>query len=121
MTFKINNTSSHVKDQGVMKEGVITLLLGITIVLVIMNTMMFNLALPAVSKDFHLSASSTSWIVTGYSIVFAMASITYSRLADFIPIRRLFIIGILFLSLAAIAGLFSHNFIMLLIVRILQA
>lgn len=121
MTFKKRNTTSQMKDQGVMKEGVVTLLLGITIVLVIMNTMMFNLALPAVSKDFHLSASSTSWIVTGYSIVFAMASITYSRLADFIPIRRLFIIGILFLSLAAIAGLFSNNFIMLLIVRILQA
>jgi DHA2 family metal-tetracycline-proton antiporter-like MFS transporter len=107
--------------QRTMKEGTVTHLLGISIVLVIMNTMMFNLALPDVAAEFQLSATSTSWIVTSYSIVFAISSITYSRLADFVPIRRLFIIGILSLSLAAIVGLFSNSFIMLLIVRIFQA
>jgi MFS transporter, DHA2 family, metal-tetracycline-proton antiporter len=110
-----------VRETGEMKEGVVISLLGIAIVLVIMNTMMFNLALPNVAEAFQLSAASTSWIVTGYSIVFAISSITYSRLADFVPIRRLFIIGILSLSLAAIAGLFSNSFLMLLIVRIIQA
>ncbi|REK71675.1 MFS transporter [Paenibacillus paeoniae] len=104
-----------------MKEGVVLGLLGVTIVIVIMNTMMFNLALPDVAEAFQLSASSTSWIVTGYSIVFAISSITYSRLADFVPIRRLFIIGILSLSLAAIAGLFSNSFLMLIGARIVQA
>jgi len=103
------------------REGIVYLLLGITIVLVIMNTMMFNLALPDVAEEFKLSPSSTSWIVSGYSIVFAISSITYSRLADFVPIRRLFAIGLLSLSLAAIAGLFSNSFIMLLIVRVIQA
>lgn len=116
---KIN--SNKAVEQRTMKEGTVTLLLGISIVLVIMNTMMFNLALPDVAAAFQLSASSTSWIVTSYSIVFAISSITYSRLADFVPIRRLFIIGILSLSLAAIVGLFSNSFIMLLLVRIFQA
>ncbi|MFP3422687.1 MFS transporter, partial [Bacillus sp. SIMBA_161] len=81
----------------------------------------FNLALPDVAAAYHLSPSSTSWIVTGYSIVFAISSITYSRLSDFVPIRRLYLIGILSLSLASIAGLFTNSFIMLLIVRIIQA
>ncbi|MFK7692563.1 MFS transporter [Paenibacillus sp. HJGM_3] len=104
-----------------MREGLVTVLLGMTIVLVIMNTMMFNLALPDVSREFQLTATSTSWIVTGYSIVFAISSITYSRLSDFIPIRRLLTIGTLSLSLAAITGYFSSSYIMLLIVRIVQA
>ncbi|MBP1989681.1 MFS transporter [Paenibacillus eucommiae] len=121
MTIQTTHKSTKAAEQGTIKEGVVILLLGISIVLVIMNTMMFNLALPDVAEAFNLSPSSTSWIVTGYSIVFALTSITYSRLADFVPIRRLFIIGILSLSLAAIAGLFSNSFIMLLIVRILQA
>ncbi|MBW5446396.1 MFS transporter [Cohnella sp. CFH 77786] len=90
-------------------------------VLVIMNTMMFNLALPSVARDFGLSASSTSWIVTGYSIVFAISSITFSRLSDFVPIRRLIVIALLSLSLAAIAGLFSYSFLHLLVVRLVQA
>lgn len=121
MTIQSRKDPNRPVEQEVMKEGLVTLLLGISIVLVIMNTMMFNLALPDVAAAFQLSASSTSWIVTGYSIVFAISSITYSRLADFVPIRRLFIIGILSLSLAAIAGLFSNSYIMLLVVRILQA
>ncbi|WP_258881580.1 MFS transporter [Paenibacillus sp. sptzw28] len=98
-----------------------TVLLGFSIVLVIMNTMMFNLALPDVSHAFGISASSVSWLVTGYSIVFAISSITYSRLSDFVPIRRLFIIGLVSLGAASVAGFFSNSFLPLLIARILQA
>lgn len=104
-----------------LKEGKVTLLLGFSIVLVIMNTMMFNLALPDVSRAFGISTASTSWIVTGYSIIFAISTITFSRLSDFIPIRRLFIIGLVLLGVAAVGGFFSSSFIPLLIVRIVQA
>jgi DHA2 family metal-tetracycline-proton antiporter-like MFS transporter len=113
--------AASVNGDQAFREGFISVLLGLSIVLVIMNTMMFNLALPSVAREYHLSASSSSWIVTGYSIVFAIASITYSRLSDFIPIRRLFVIALLSLSLAAIAGLFSDSFITLLIARLVQA
>ncbi|MGO4373397.1 MFS transporter, partial [Paenibacillus sp. MCAF20] len=108
-------------DKEQIREGVVTLLLGFTIVLVIMNTMMFNLALPDVAHDFALSSTSVSWIVTGYSILFAISSITYSRLSDFVPIRRLYVIGILSFGVAAIIGLFSDSFIPLLFARLLQA
>jgi DHA2 family metal-tetracycline-proton antiporter-like MFS transporter len=114
-------TNKTLAETPAVKEGLVIGLLGITIVLVIMNTMMFNLALPDVAEAYALSPSSTSWIVTGYSIVFAISSITYSRLADFVPIRRLFVIGIISLSFAAIAGMFSNSFLMLLAVRIVQA
>ncbi|CAG7659091.1 MFS transporter [Paenibacillus allorhizosphaerae] len=108
-------------EQTYIREGLVTALLGLSIVLVIMNTMMFNLALPSVAHDFGLSASTTSWIVTGYSIVFAISSITYSRLSDFVPIRRLIVIALVSLSVAAIVGLFSESFLLLLLVRLVQA
>lgn len=95
--------------------------LGLAMVLVIMNTMMFNLALPDVTKQFALSPSGASWIVTGYSIVFAISSITYSRLSDYLPIRRLVVISLLLFGVAAIAGLFADSFIVLLLTRIVQA
>ncbi len=103
------------------RERPTILLLGLAIVLVVMNTMMFNLALPSVADEFGLDPASTSWIVTAYSITFAIAAITYSRLSDFIPIRKLFIVGLLFLSLAAFAGFFSNSFLFLLLARIFQA
>ncbi|TFE22659.1 MFS transporter [Cohnella luojiensis] len=121
MSLPSETSASFGKERPALREGLITLLLGMSVVLVIMNTMMFNLALPDVSVAFDLSTTSTSWIVTGYSIVFAISSITYSRLSDFVPIRKLFIIGVLSLSLAAIAGFFSDSYLFLLIVRIIQA
>ncbi|AZN43761.1 MFS transporter [Paenibacillus albus] len=114
-------TSTIEATTGMQNEKSIKLILGFTIVLVIMNTMMFNLALPKVAAQFLLSPSTTSWIVTGYSIVFAIASITYSRLSDFIPIRKLFTIALLSISIGSIIGLFSDSFSVLLGARLIQA
>ncbi|WNS42278.1 MFS transporter [Paenibacillus sp. MMS20-IR301] len=116
-----SNDSTAAPEPGLPREGLLTLLFSVAVVLVIMNTAMFNLALPDVTETFGITAASASWIVTGYSIMFSIASITYSRLSDFLPIRRLLVIGLLTLGLAAVAGFFSTNFIFLLIVRILQA
>ncbi|MEC0168401.1 MFS transporter [Paenibacillus graminis] len=122
----VNTISATAEDDSSVeatlpREGLLTFLFSVAVVLVIMNTAMFNLALPDVTETFGISASAASWIVTGYSIMFSIASITYSRLSDFLPIRRLLTIGLLTLGLAAVAGFFSTNFIVLLIVRIVQA
>lgn len=103
------------------REGLLTALFSIAVVLVIMNTAMFNLALPDVTAAFGISASAASWIVTGYSIMFSISSITFSRLSDFMPIRRLLTIGLLTLGAASVGGFFSSSFLFLLIVRIAQA
>ncbi|MCR2806985.1 MFS transporter [Paenibacillus soyae] len=113
--------ASDTSSAALPREGLLIGLLGLAVVLMIMNTAMFNLALPDVTSAFGITPSAASWIVTGYSIVFAIASITYSRLSDFVPIRRLFVIGLLLLGTAAIAGFFSTSFLMLLLARIAQA
>jgi DHA2 family metal-tetracycline-proton antiporter-like MFS transporter len=110
-----------IQKQKTMREGLVIFLLSFSIILVIMNTMMFNLALPEVARSYGLSVSASSWIVTGYSIVFAISSIAYSRLSDFIPIRRLFMIGLVCLSVPSIAGFFINSFVPLLVSRLLQA
>lgn len=114
-------TETSNAEPALKREGLLTLLLGLAVVLVIMNTAMFNLALPDVTITFGLTDAVSSLIVTGYSIVFAISSITFSRLSDFLPLRRLFAIGLTTLGTAAIAGLFSASFAFLLAVRVVQA
>lgn len=109
------------KKGGLLQENKIVLLWSITVWLVVMNTTMFNVALPSILVDFQLSSSTASWIVSGYSIVFAISTLTYSRLSDFIPIRRLLTIGITMLGAASIIGLFATQFYLLLASRLLQA
>ncbi|RAP74503.1 MFS transporter [Paenibacillus montanisoli] len=113
--FSLPDTTAAIKEKPV------TSILGFTIILVIMNTMMFNLALPKVAAQFAISPSTTSWIVTGYSIVFAISSITYSRLSDYISIRSLFTAALLSLGIGSVIGLFSEGFGVLLGARLIQA
>ncbi|ULL14019.1 MFS transporter [Paenibacillus sp. H1-7] len=120
-TITDGSASADTSSGSSFKERLIIPLLSLTVVLVVMNTMMFNLALPQITLDFGLTAVASSWIVTGYSIVFAISSITYSRLSDFVPIRKLFTIGLLSLGLASLLGFFSHHFVPLLIARLIQA
>nr|WP_051045234.1 MFS transporter [Halalkalibacterium ligniniphilum] len=102
-------------------ENKIIFLWSFTVWLVVMNTTMFNVALPSVLTDLSLSSSTASWIVSGYSIVFAISTLTYSRLSDFIPIGRLLMIGLTLLSISSIIGLFAQPFYLLLAARVLQA
>ncbi|NOU89710.1 MFS transporter [Paenibacillus sp. LMG 31460] len=106
---------------GIMRERTVSWLLCMTIILVVMNTMMFNLALPKIAVQFALNPSTASWVVTGYSIVFAISSITFSRLSDFVPIRRLFTAALLALGGASVIGMFSDGFGLLLFTRLIQA
>lgn len=104
-----------------LQENKIVLLWSFTVWLVVMNTTMFNVALPSVLQDLNLSSATASWIVSGYSIVFAISTLTYSRLSDFIPIRRLLIIGLTLLGISSIIGFFANHFYLLLGARVLQA
>jgi DHA2 family metal-tetracycline-proton antiporter-like MFS transporter len=108
-------------DRPAFRDGIVIPLLGLTVIIVIMNTMMFNLALPQVTAEFMLSSSAASWIITGYSIIFAISSITYSRLSDFVPIRLLLTIGLIAMGGASVLGFFSHHYMLLLVARLIQA
>ncbi|UKS30765.1 MFS transporter [Paenibacillus sp. HWE-109] len=109
------------QEQEVIRERLILGLWSLAVMLITMNTTMFNVALPQIMKQFALTSTTASWIVTGYSIVFAISSITFSRLSDYLPIRRLLTIGIIFLGAGSLLGMFSHHFIMLFASRVLQA
>ncbi|WP_216830305.1 MFS transporter [Alkalihalobacterium elongatum] len=115
--------SAHSKTENnvLLEENKLILVWTITTLLVVMNTTMFNVALPFIFTDFSLSSSTASWLVSGYSITFAISTLTFSRLSDFIPISRLLLIGISILAIASIIGFFSTNFGVLLVSRILQA
>ncbi|MBX0358040.1 MFS transporter [Halobacillus sp. Nhm2S1] len=96
-------------------------ILAATILIVVMNTTMFNIALPNILKDFSLMPSEGAWIVSGYSIVLAIFTITFTRLSDYMPIRTLLTIGICIFSLSSIIGFLADSYIWLLIARLCQA
>lgn len=103
------------------QENKIVFIWSFIVWLVVMNTTMFNVALPSVLTDLSLTSSTASWIVSGYSIVFAIATLTFSRLSDYIPISRLLLIGLSILGVASVIGFFANSYPLLLTTRVLQA
>lgn len=97
------------------------LILSAAVWLVVMNTTMFNVALPNILNEFDLSPSDGAWVVSGYSIILAVSTITYTRLSDYLPIRRLLITGIVIFGIGSILGFFAESFAFLLTARLLQA
>lgn len=86
------------------------------------NAVLFNVAFPNISQDLHISSAQVSWIAIGYSMVVAIGSIIYGKLADTINIRKLFLIGISLFILGSILGFIKHDSIGIIIAaRMLQA
>jgi DHA2 family metal-tetracycline-proton antiporter-like MFS transporter len=89
--------------------------------IVVMNTTMFNVSIPSIIEDIHVSADLGSWIISSYSLGYAISTVVYSRLSDIISIRRLLTVGLLILGLSSILGVFADDFQTLLLARILQS
>lgn len=117
----ISEIEIHVKVKETFNEKLIVPFWSLAALLVVMNTTMFNVALPRVAHEFSLTPTIASWIVTAYSIVFGISTITYSRLTDYLPIRQMVLFGALLLGISSFLGYFAHHFFLLLVARIFQA
>ncbi|MGM0836742.1 MAG: MFS transporter [Bacillota bacterium] len=89
--------------------------------LIVLNTTMFNVSVPSIIHDLNITSEKASWIVSSYSIGFAASSIIFSRLSDFIPIRKLMLYGIIILGISSIVGFIVNGFNLLLIARVFQS
>ncbi|WP_025846777.1 MFS transporter [Paenibacillus ehimensis] len=100
------------------------LLLGLlvfTLIISVMNATMFNVVLPNISKQFQLSPSQASWIITGYMIVYAIGSVTYGKLTDRYSLKNLLTFGLLFFAIGSVVGLVAIQYWMVIVGRIVQA
>jgi MFS transporter, DHA2 family, metal-tetracycline-proton antiporter len=102
-------------------EGMLYSAIFLNTIVVIMNTSMFNIALPFISNEFQLNEQLASIIVSSYSLFFAFSAILYSKLSSSFPIKILLIIGICFLSIGSIIGMTAISFPVLIGARIIQA
>ncbi|MBR2565553.1 MAG: MFS transporter [Paenibacillus sp.] len=104
-----------------MKEKIVMPLWTCCLFIVVMNTTMFNVSLPVIIHDLQITSELGSWVISSYSIGYALSTVIYSRLSDRIPIRKLLTVGLLILGCSSLLGLFAHNFALLLTTRILQS
>ncbi|OCT11268.1 MFS transporter [Paenibacillus pectinilyticus] len=104
-----------------MNDKIVMPVWTIGLFIVVMNTTMFNVSLPSIIQDLNITADLGSWVISSYSIGYALSTVIYSRLSDVVPIRKLLTVGLIVLGLSSVFGLFAHEFHTLLLARILQS
>ncbi|AIQ51438.1 MFS transporter [Paenibacillus sp. FSL R7-0331] len=96
-------------------------ILVFTLIISVMNGTMFNVVLPVISKQFLLSPSQVSWMVSGYLIVYAIGTVTFGKLTDKYSLKNLLTFGLIFLAAGSVFGIVSTEYWMMIVARLLQA
>ncbi|KQX46686.1 MULTISPECIES: MFS transporter [unclassified Paenibacillus] len=104
-----------------MNDKIVMPVWTIGLFIVVMNTTMFNVSIPSIIQDLGITADLGSWVISSYSIGYALSTVIYSRLSDVVPIRKLLTVGLLVLGSSSVFGLFAREFHALLMARILQS
>ncbi|WP_172251141.1 MFS transporter [Saccharibacillus deserti] len=95
--------------------------LAFAMVISVMNSTMFNVALPVLRQEFGLSSSQVSWVVTAYIIVYAIGSVTYGKLADKFGLKKLITFGLVCFAAGSVIGMSANGFGMIIVGRVFQS
>jgi EmrB/QacA subfamily drug resistance transporter len=116
--------SSNAPGQGYSKRRV-ALIVGVLSLAAFMSSLdlfIVNLAFPYISRDFHGSSlDSLSWVLNGYSILFAAVLVPAGRWADRIGRRRMFVAGLIVFTLGSVFSGVAPNVSLLIAARLVQA
>jgi EmrB/QacA subfamily drug resistance transporter len=105
-----NKQESKIATKGDPRRWKALALLSLAQFLIIMDTSIIGVALPAIQQQFGFSQSDLQWIFSAYVIVFGALLLLGGRLSDIIGQRRIFIIGFAILTAASVvAGLASSG------------
>lgn len=103
------------------QEKFIILAVGFGVILNPLNTTMITVALPAIQKDFQLTATDISWLIASYFIISAIFTPMIGKLGDLYGRKRLFLIGLSLVVVSSILAPHSPDLLWLLIFRGIQA
>ena len=94
--------------------------IAVTVLMVILDATIVNIALPAVSADLEISAADRQWIVTAYTLTFGGFLLLGGRIADFWGRKRTYLVGAVGFAVASALGGLAQNEAMLFGARALQ-
>ncbi|WP_217275166.1 DHA2 family efflux MFS transporter permease subunit [Microbacterium hominis] len=94
--------------------------IGIAVSLIIVDTTVVNVAIPAIVADLGVSSTEVQWIQESYTLVFAALLIAFGTLGDRIGRRALLMIGVGVFTAASIAAGLAPDGVALIAARVAQ-
>lgn len=86
---------------------VVLAVLCVSLLMVSLDDMILNVALPTIVRDLHASSSDLQWMVDGYVIVFAGLLLVAGSLGDRLGRKWVFMVGLALFACGSAASAFS--------------
>jgi EmrB/QacA subfamily drug resistance transporter len=88
--------------------------------MIVLDTTVVNVALPAIQRELHFSAAGLAWVMNAYLIAFGGLMLLAGRLGDLVSRRRIFLSGLaLFTTASMFCGLAPSSTV-LIVARFVQ-
>ncbi|MEH7503691.1 MFS transporter [Neobacillus drentensis] len=86
-----------------------------------LNSSMIALALHSIQKDFQLSFSTVSWLISSFYLASAVAQPVTGKIGDIFGRKKTFLTGLILVAMSALGAPLSQTFLMLLVMRLFQS
>jgi EmrB/QacA subfamily drug resistance transporter len=112
--------ASHTNIELKHSPWLVLVILCLGFFMILLDTTIVNVAIPAMSDSLHASLADVLWILNAYILVYAVLLITAGRLGDLYGPKRLFMVGLVVFTGASVACGFAQNPDQLIAFRVLQ-
>jgi MFS family permease len=86
-----------------------------------LNSSMISLALHSIQRDFHLSFTTVSWLISSFYLASAVAQPVTGKIGDLIGSKKTFLVGLILVAISAFGAPLSSSFLMLILMRLIQS
>ncbi|MDE6336256.1 MAG: MFS transporter [Muribaculaceae bacterium] len=102
------------------RKYIAVMALQIVLVMTVLDVTLVNVALPVLAEQFHISNSTSVWMVTIYQLVITMLLLPVSSIGDLHSYKRTFLTGVVIFTLSSALCAASQNFTMVVVSRAIQ-
>src|SRR4051794_3972687 len=115
MTSMFNNFMS---DQN--RRWAVLVIVCFGQLMIVLDTTIVNVALPAIQEDLGFSQSALTWVVNAYLLAFGSFLLLAGRLSDLFGAKRVFLAGLGLFTAASVACGLANSEAMLIVARFIQ-
>jgi MFS transporter, DHA2 family, metal-tetracycline-proton antiporter len=112
--------SEAIRDKGRASAQLFLPVVASAVFVAVLTGTMINVLIPLMRAEFDASAAQVGWIVTGYSLAYAIGVPLYGRISDFFGVRRVFSVGLLGFVAGGLICALAPNLAVLVLGRVLQ-
>lgn len=94
--------------------------ISIAVSLIIIDSTIVNVAIPAIVDDLGISSTEVQWVQEAYTLVFAALLLVFGSIADRVGRRRIMIIGVAVFAASSVLASLAPDGVLLIVARLAQ-